>query len=85
MRYDKEKRKNQIIDILIKAVILFCLFNVCYSLYNILMWKKDGDDINRQLDNLADLANVSEIDNTEINEQNIDDIKNNDNTIEIIG
>ena len=60
----KKKIFNKIIDIVIVIVIVVCLINIINSAYHIFEWKKDGDDINRQIDNIIEIAKIEEVDET---------------------
>ena len=79
---EKKNVKKKTIDLIIKVIIVICLVNIFVSLYHIIMWKKDGDEINRQVDKLTEIANVSEITTDKIDKDNIDKV---DETIEVIG
>ena len=68
-----ERRK--ITDIVIYIVIIICVINIVYSLYNIIMWKKDGDDVNNQVEDLVEKAQINEIQGEKIDETNIDKVK----------
>ena len=58
---------RKIINVLIVIIIMICLFNIGNSLYHIFIWKKDGDDINRQLDEIIQIADVTEVSTDEEN------------------
>lgn len=68
-------KKEKVFNILIIILIIVCVFNIIYSLYHIFLWKKDGDDINRQLENLEEKSKVKEIKTDVIDINNIDDIE----------
>ncbi len=53
----------RIIDVVITIVIIICIINIAYSLYNIAEWKKDGDDVKRQLNDISKLVNITLVDN----------------------
>lgn len=74
------KMKKKTFDILIILVIIICVFNIIYSLYHIFLWKKDGDDINKQLEDIEEKANIKEIKSDTIDINNIDNI----NDVEIV-
>lgn len=57
-----KKRFNKIIDIIIVVVIVICVINIVYSAFNIFLWKKDGDDINKQIDNIIEIARIEIVD-----------------------
>ncbi len=69
-------KRRRITDIIIYIVIVICVFNIIYSLYNIIMWKKDGDEVKNQVDDLVEKAKVNEIKSEKIDENNIDKVKN---------
>ena len=76
------KKKRKITDIIIVIIICICVINIAYSLYKIFLWKEDGDSINRQQEQLVEIAKISEIPTSIINKDNIDQI---DDNVEIIG
>ncbi len=59
-----KKKMNKIIDIVIVLVIVFCVFNIINSAIHIFEWKKDGDDINRQIENIIEIAKIKVVDET---------------------
>ena len=75
-------RKKKITDTIIMIIVVICIINIAYSLYKIFLWKEDGDAINRQQDELIDIAKISEIPTVIIDRNNIDNV---DENIEIIG
>ncbi len=54
-------RKNKIIDIILLVVIIICLFNIGNSLYHIFEWKKDGDDIKEQVEDIYNITKPTEV------------------------
>ncbi len=52
---------SKIIDVVIVLVVVICVINIAISLYNIAEWKKDGDDIKKQLEELSDIAKIEEV------------------------
>ena len=59
-----KKKLNKVIDIVIVLVIIFCVINIINSAVHIFEWKKDGDDINRQIENIIEIAKIKEVDET---------------------
>lgn len=57
-----KKKINKLIDIFIVIVIIFCVFNIINSAVHIFEWKKDGDEINKQIDNIIEIAKIKEVD-----------------------
>ena len=68
-----KKVLNRIIDCLIVVVIVICIINIAYSLYNIVEWKKDGDDIKKQLEKISEIVNITEVDDD--NNENVEIIE----------
>ena len=57
-----KKKINKLIDVFIVIVIIFCIFNIINSSIHIFEWKKDGDEINKQIDNIIEIAKIKEVD-----------------------
>lgn len=65
-------KKKKIINSLIIIIILICLFNIGNSLYHIFVWKKEGDDINRQIEEIIKTTEINEVTSEEENSENIE-------------
>lgn len=63
---------NKIIEVITLIIIGICIFNIGNSLYNIYLWKKDGNEIKEEMKNIEDIVEVKEKEdsiNTEVIEQ----------------
>ncbi len=63
---------KKIIDIIIVLVIILCVYNIINSVYHIFVWKKEGDEINNQVEEIKEIVEVKEVvedENVEIIEQ----------------
>lgn len=63
---NKKKVLIRIINILLIFIILLCLFNVATSLYNIYIWKKEGDSINKLTDKLMEITEINQEDSNNV-------------------
>lgn len=67
-----KKKSKKIIDILIIVVVIICVFNIGNSLYHIVVWKQEGNEIEDQIKEIEEITVIEEVEeneNTEIIEQ----------------
>ena len=67
-----KKKSKKIIDIFIIVIVIICVFNIGNSLYHIVVWKQEGNEIEDQIKEIEEITVIEEVEeneNTEIIEQ----------------
>ena len=74
----EKKRKFKIVPIILSIIMIICIYNIINSIYHILIWKKEGNEIKEELEEIEKIVDIKEIEPT------IDDNNNtNEDPIEI--
>ena len=57
----KTKLKKTVIDIIIGIIIFVCVFNIVVSIYHIVLWKNEGNEIEKELDEIEEITAPVEV------------------------